>query len=221
MNKTGQTPLFETRLSSIQEIANEVFTLTFLRTEDFRPGQMLAITINVDDPPRLYSIASGNTEKEYRILFNIQSEGFLTPRLSTLKVGDKLFVSKPFGSFYGGKDSDYWIAAGTGIAPFISMLESGQTDDKTLIHGGRTLESFYFAEKFKAVLKDKYIRCSSALTNEGIYSGRLTEYLRNIENLPTNINYYICGSSQLVVDVRDILIYRGVPYHQIIAEIYF
>ncbi|MCD6090154.1 MAG: hypothetical protein J7J72_01515 [Bacteroidales bacterium] len=221
MNKSGKIPLFKTNFNTIQKIAPGVFTLTFPRTEDFRPGQMLAITLNKAEDPRLYSIASGNFEKEYRILFDIQSEGFLTPRLAELKSGDTLYISRPFGSFYGGSGLDWWIAAGTGIAPFISMLEVGMAEGKTLIHGGRKLESFYFADAFKLVLKDNYIRCSSVLNEEGIYAGRLTEYLLHIENLPMDINYYICGSSQLVVDVRDLLIKRGVPYNQIIAEIYF
>lgn len=221
LNKAGKISLFKTSLTRIQEITSGIFVLAFPRTEDFRPGQMLAIALNADEAPRLYSIASGNTEKEYRILFNIQSDGFLTPRLADLKVGAKLFISRPFGSFYGTTDPDCWIAAGTGIAPFISMMESGIADNKTLIHGGRALESFYFADKFKAVLKDKYIRCSSVVEAEGIYPGRLTKYLNTAEILALDINYYICGSSQLVVDVRDILIEKGVPFNNIIAEIYF
>lgn len=216
-----KTSLFETIVTKIQEIAPDVFTVSFPRKEDFRPGQMLALSLNKKEEARLYSIASGNLDKEYRILFNIKSEGFLTPRLAELKVGDKLFCSHPFGSFYGGQGADWWIAAGTGIAPFISMLESDMADSKTLIHGGRDLESFYFSDRFETILKEKYIQCSSSLNVEGIYPGRLTEYLSNFENLPLDINYYICGSSQLVVDVRDILIHKGIPYNQIIAEIYF
>ena len=221
MKKSNKIPLVKTILKDIQEIAPEVFTLSFPRTEDFRPGQMLAIAIKKDETPRLYSIASGNSEQDYRVLFNIQEDGFLTPRLSDLKIGDSLYISQPFGSFYGGGDSDWWIAAGTGIAPFISMLEAGDAIGKTLIHGGRKRESFYFADEFKHILKENYIQCSSILEEENIYAGRLTEFLKNKVDLPLGVNYYICGSSQLVVDVRDLLIERGVPYHQITAEIYF
>lgn len=221
LNKAGKIALFKTSLSRIEEITTDVFILSFPRTEDFRPGQMLAIALNINEAPRLYSIASGNSDKEYRILFNVQSEGFLTPRLADLKVGDSFFVSRPFGSFYGTKDADYWIAAGTGIAPFISMLESGMADNKVLIHGGRAKESFYFANQFKSVLKGNYLQCSSLIDETGIYKGRLTEYLKAKEYIETNRNYFICGSSQLVVDVRDILIEKGVPFNNIIAEIYF
>jgi ferredoxin--NADP+ reductase len=221
LNKTGKIPLFKTSLNRIEEISTGVFVLAFPRTEDFRPGQMLAIALNSDEAPRLYSIASGNAENDCRILFNIQSDGFLTPRLADLKIGDDLFVSKPFGSFYGTENTDCWIAAGTGIAPFISMMESGMADNKTLIHGGRALESFYFADQFKDVLKDNYVQCSSLIEEQGIFSGRLTEYLKNADIIAQSRNYYICGSSQLVVDVRDILIEKGVPFNNIIAEIYF
>lgn len=221
MENTGKIPLFKTNITGIKEIAKDVFTFLFPRTENFRPGQMLAVALKREDQPRLYSISSGNTQNEYRILFNIQKEGYLTPRLADLKVGDTIYISRPFGSFYGGNDNDCWIAAGTGIAPFISMAESGMAEKKTLIHGGKTLETFYFAKEFKALLNDNYIQCSSGIEKAGIYSGRLTEYLKTKEQLPLDINYYICGSSQMVVDVRDILIKRGVPYHSIVAEIYF
>jgi ferredoxin--NADP+ reductase len=40
-------------------------------------------------------------------------------------------------------------------------------------------------------------------------------------NLPLNYKYYLCGSAEMVVDVRDILIAKGIPYEQIFAEIYF
>jgi ferredoxin--NADP+ reductase len=40
-------------------------------------------------------------------------------------------------------------------------------------------------------------------------------------NLPTDENYYLCGSSEMVVETRDILVDKGVPFGNIIAEIYF
>lgn len=221
LNKAGKIILSRTKLKSIQEIAPEVFILSMKRTEPFRAGQMIAIALHQNEAPRLYSIASGPDAEDYRILFNIQSDGFLTPRLSELNIGDTLFISKPFGSFYGTDQADWWIAAGTGIAPFISMMENGLANNKTLIHGGRALHSFYYSAEFKLALGDNYIQCSSILEQEGIYHGRLTQYLKNLESLPLDINYYICGSSELVVDVRDILIERGISYQQIIAEIYF
>ena len=33
--------------------------------------------------------------------------------------------------------------------------------------------------------------------------------------------YYLCGSADMVVEVRDILIGKGIPFGHIISEIYF
>ncbi|HAG17005.1 MAG TPA: oxidoreductase [Bacteroidales bacterium] len=221
MNDSSKLTLYKTIINRVEEITPDVFVLSFSRTEEFSPGQMLAVALQPKDQARLYSIASGNKENDYRILFNIQHQGYLTPRLSKVNVGDELYVSKPFGSFYGTLMADCWIAAGTGIAPFISMMESGLGEQKKLIHGGRAENSFYYAELFESKLKENYIRCSSLQTGEHYYHGRITAFLKQSNELSTKRNYYICGSSEFVVDVRDILIEKGVPYTQIIAEIYF
>ena len=39
--------------------------------------------------------------------------------------------------------------------------------------------------------------------------------------LPVDRKYYLCGSAEMVVGTRDILISKNVPYDAIIAEIYF
>lgn len=221
MNTQGNIPLFETTITKVMEIAPNVYVLSFPKTDDFRPGQMLALALKSTDQARLYSIASGKDDADYRILFNIMHKGFLTPRLSKVNPGDHLFISKPFGSFYGTMNPDWWIAAGTGIAPFISMLESGMGENKTLIHGGRAANSFYYSETFRKKLKDNYLKCSSLERKEGFYQGRITSFLRKTEKLNPDGKYFVCGSSEFVVDVRDILISRAIPYQQIIAEIYF
>lgn len=221
MYPQSKIPLFQAIVSKVEEIAKDVFMVSIPRTESFRAGQMLAVALKSTNQPRLYSIASGENDEHYRILFNVQAEGYLTPRLAKIKPGDSLFVSKPFGSFYGTKEADWWIAAGTGIAPFISMMETGLAENKTLIHGGRTLASFYKAEAFSSLLGNHYIRCSSLEKAEGIFQGRLTSYLKKLHSLSKERNYYVCGSSEFVVDVRDVLIDKGIAYDHIIAEIYF
>lgn len=221
MNTLGKIPLFKTTVEEVNEITKEVFVLSIPRSEAFIPGQMLALALKPDHQPRLYSIASGKDDKHYQILFNIQHEGYLTPRLAKVKGGDTIFVSKPFGSFIGSLEADWWIAAGTGMAPFLSMLKSGMGEKKTLIHGGRAKESFYFSDVFKNTLKENYIRCSSFEKTDDFFHGRITSFLKKTNGLSLERNYYVCGSSEFVVDVRDILIQRGIPFQQIIAEIYF
>ncbi len=81
-----------------------------------------------------------------------------------------------------------------------------------LIHGGRTADSFFyfFSDELNAILGDKYLRCCSQEENEVFYNGRLTNWLREQKEIPKDQNYYLCGSAEMVVEVRDILISKGV-----------
>lgn len=213
--------LAKVQISRQTQIAPNVFVLSFPRPWDFIAGQVLGIGAHATDEARLYSIASGELDDEVDVLYNINPEGKLTPWLSRINTGDTIWVSEPFGSFTGTGEPAWWIASGTGIAPFSSMFRTGLTAGKKLLHGGRDLDSFYFADKFSALLGDNYVRCCSRQEAPGIYNGRLTKYLTGLAQLPPDEKYYLCGSAEMVVEVRDILINKGIPFNNIISEIYF
>ncbi len=220
-NFISRLPLKPKALIEKQEIAPGVFVLRFERSHDFLPGQVVGITTDKAIPARLYSICSGAEDKYLEVLFNIKEEGVLTPLLAQLNLGDPVSVSKPFGAFLGDDKPAWWIASGTGVAPYRAMLRSGLGSNKMLIHGGRTADSFYFSDELSASLGDKYIRCCSQEENEAFYNGRLTNWLREQNDIPKNQNYYLCGSAEMVVEVRDILISKGVAIDQLMSEIYF
>ncbi len=202
-------------------IAPNVYLLSFKRDFNFKAGQWIAISLKKEKNPRLYSIASGTQNEEINILYDIKPDGALTPNMATLKKGDVIYVSEADGSFYGNNESAWWIAAGTGIAPFRAMLESGFGKNKKLLQGSRTLNKFYFQKEFLNALGNNYIRCCSQEKGNGIFEGRVTDYLKKLDYLPSNEKYYLCGSSEMVVDTRDLLVSKGVPFGNIIAEIYF
>jgi ferredoxin/flavodoxin---NADP+ reductase len=214
-------PLEVFKLKSISEISHDVFVLSFDKKHDFLPGQVVAITVEQTIPPRLYSICSGKDESNISVLFNIKHDGILSPLLAALKEGDAIMVSPPFGAFLGDEKPAWWIAAGTGVAPYRSMLRSGLANNKKLIHGGRTTDSFYFENEMLDAFNENYIRCCSKESGEGLYNGRLTNWLREQQQLPAGQMYYLCGSSEMVVEVRDILISKGVEIDKIMSEIYF
>lgn len=209
-------------VESLEEIAPDVFVLSFERSHSFIPGQVIALSTEEGDPaPRIYSICSGTDDRYMSILFNLVPGGRLTSKLANLKRGDSVYCSAPYGSFFGDSSPAFWIASGTGIAPYISMFRSGLAGNKTLIHGGRTAESFYFQDELSASMKERYIRCISAGEGKDLYKGRLTSYLRSQDSLNPGLSYYLCGSAEMVVETRDLLIEKGVPYNQILSEIYF
>lgn len=203
------------------EISPGVFVLSFARNFSFIPGQVISLAVRPDDTPRLYSIASGKDEPVVRILYQRTSPGSLTWKMSGLVRGDTVFVSDPFGQFTLDDQPALCIAAGTGIAPFLSCFHSGLMNNKVLIHGARYLHSFHFQELLVPAMNQRYVRCCSAEKDPLVFHGRLTDYLREKNNFPADQKCYLCGGTEMVVEARDILISKGVPNKNILSEIYF
>lgn len=222
--KYNEYDLGKVVITDIEQITSQVFIIRFERNFDFQPGQVIGVSVlsNTEEyMPRMYSISSGNTDKYVSIFFNVKEDGWLTPLLGLKQVGDWLYITPPSGSFTDTNTPSYWIATGTGIAPFHSMFKSGINRNKTIIQGARTLDSFYYSESFLTNGSVEYVRCCSQEESDNVYNGRLTKYLKETKKLPIDQKYYLCGVPEMVVEVRDILIDRGIPYDQIIAEIYF
>jgi len=203
------------------KIAESAYLLKFPRTFDFQAGQVVALGTDPDLAPRLYSIASGEQDPFVDILFTEKSGGSLTPMLSRLKPGDSLMVSKPFGTFTKIQPGSVLVAAGTGLAPFMSVLKSGKARGATVIHGASYPEFFYFDEYLEETLKEKYLRCCSRVAGGDWFHGRVTAFIEQWKGLDPGRKHYLCGSAEMVVQTRDRLISRGVPFKNIDAEIFF
>jgi len=214
------SPLRQQIITGNRELSPGAHLISFSRDSDFLPGQAIKIALDNTHPPRIYSICSGNREPGVSVLFNVKKDGLLSPRLASLTPGDKILVSEPYGSFLGNDMPAWWIAAGTGIAPFYSMYRSGLIKGKTLIHGARYLNQLYFKDELKKALAGQYIRCCSRESSGETFRGRVTSYLSQIEKFP-DVDFYICGKAIMVVEVRDLLIAKGVLFEKINAEIYF
>lgn len=208
-------------VQSNEKIASFTYLLAFERFFEFIPGQVVNVQIDKSIPPRIYSIASGDKEKFIKLLYKINPEGALTPKLSVLNKNDAIWVSEPFGNFTATQEKSVCIATGTGIAPFASMLFSGWMENKTFIHGSRISEEFYFQKEFSARLKNNYVRCCSGEKKVDFYNGRVTGYLNSLKDFPMELKYYLCGSAEMVVEVRDILLSGGISFDNILSEIYF
>ena len=220
VSASGPEKLTFTRVTANQEVAPGIFLLSFPRAFDFIPGQSVWLTVDREIPPRLYSIASGTAEPQVEILYDLVPEGLLTPRLAGLRAGQALLASSAFGPFRDEEGPSCWVAAGTGVAPFASMVRSGLVREKTLIHGSRTVAGLLHRGLFADALGERYVPCCSRETAEGVFHGRPTEWL-TLQRLPPASRYLLCGSSRMVVDSRDIIIAKGVPFESVIGEIYF
>ncbi|HOX25146.1 MAG TPA: ferredoxin--NADP reductase [Candidatus Krumholzibacteria bacterium] len=108
-----------------------------------------------EDPPadparvikRAYSIASSSLQGRYFEFFvALVRTGALTPRLFALEQGDRVFLGRrivgmfTLGDVPPGKDVVF-VATGTGLAPYLSMLRSRYAFDAgqrtVVVHGSR------------------------------------------------------------------------------------
>ncbi len=202
------------------EISPGVFLLSVKRSVPFKPGQTVKISLDNDLPPRIYSICSGTDDPALSVLYNIKEGGALTPKLARLSRGDCISLSEPGGSFIGTREPALWIATGTGIAPFYSMLRSGLGRNKILLHGVRYANQFYFDTEWETELGARYHRFCSGQRPEGVVHGHVNQFFEQTDaQIPGKV--YICGQASMCVDIRDLLIARGVPFADIIVEIYF
>jgi ferredoxin-NADP reductase len=101
----------------------------------FEPGQYFALGLTVDGRllQRPYSTASPRgTTRDLEFLVRLVRDGAFTPRLWTLRAGDRLRMGRAKGLFLllpGDPRTHLFIATGTGLAPFVSMIQSLVADD--------------------------------------------------------------------------------------------
>jgi len=233
---TEAPPPARSQVIARREVASSVHLLAITGGGGFLPGQNVNLALAPSGPTRSYSVASGPADPALEVLFDVVPGGLLTPRLAALQAGDPLYVSSAFGGFLDDERPSTWIAAGTGVAPFASMVRSGLAADKILVHASRSSAGFYFRELFAARLGPRYFPCrpaaaeacgatkaqgaAGAASAEGVHAGGLISWIQSSE-LPPDRRYLLCGSARMVVDVREALITRGVPFSNIVAEIYF
>jgi CDP-4-dehydro-6-deoxyglucose reductase len=148
-----------------------------------------------------------------------------------VKEGDSFEYLFPLGVFIY-RDSVkpvFFFGTGTGVVPFMSMIEYALSAIKTtreimLYAGFRHLEEVFGKELLELLdVRFENFNYKLNLTQppEGWQGavGRITQY---IETLPgKDIEAYICGSNQMVTDVKAQLIARGVPENQIFHEMFY
>ncbi len=209
-----------TRVNGNVEVAPGIYRLSFPRPWDFIPGQCVALTLDPRQAARFYSIASGIHEPNVEVLYDLVPDGELTPRLASLAPGDELYCSTPFGAFRDVEGPSCWVATGTGGAPFVARARSRGMQGKVLLHGSRSIAGLLERPLFSDAMGERYVPCCTREKADGVFEGRTTTWLSDMR-LPRAERYLLCGNSEMVVEARDILIGRGVPFADVVAEIYF
>jgi ferredoxin--NADP+ reductase len=188
---------------------------------EFRAGQYITVGIPSNVNRREYSIFSNEKDDFLEILAVEVNHGMLSQELKKVKMGDKMVIEGPYGFFTIPEEKIrakrfIFLASGTGVSPFHSMVGSYSGLDYVLLHGVRTVEDAYERKHFHP---GRYILCTSRDTRGDFY-GHLTEYLIK-HRADLEAEYYFCGNSNMIHDAMDILESKGVSPEQFHAEVYF
>ena len=124
---------FISTVTNIKNIASNTLLLSLTTPLEFtfQAGQFVTLYINngIETKARAYSILSPPHEKEkIDLCFKLVENGFASEVFSKTKIGDKFEMSGPFGNLLLQVDETkerehVFIATGTGVVPFYSMLQ--------------------------------------------------------------------------------------------------
>ena len=201
----------------------------------FENGHFVMVGLAIDGKPllRAYSIASPNYEEGLEFLSIKVADGALTSRLQNIKVGDEVLVSsKPTGTLVvdhllEGRNL-YLISTGTGLAPFISIIQDPtvyEKFDKIIVtHGVRYKSELAYQrlitehlpnnEFFGEEVREKLVYYPSVTREEYQTTGRLTDLMSTgklfgdvgLEQAsPEHDRFMICGSPSMLKDTCNIL----------------
>ena len=210
------------KVIELRNLTENTFVLTLPKSRfKFVAGQHISLSIQGDYQSREYSIYSAEDGDNLEVLVKEVDGGYFSPKLKHLQAGEMVEIHGPFGKF--GLDEKrlnshkhVFIASGTGIAPFHSIVKSYPELDYEVIHGVRYAEEAYELEHFK---RDKFTVCASR-DEKGDFKGRLTEHLKKAE-FEENTSFYLCGNSDMIFDAMEILKEKGFDRENVNVEVYF
>lgn len=211
----------------IQTQANQEFI--------FKAGQF--VTLHVPQPEakpalRAYSISSDDRIKNgFRLLFKFVAEGKASTYVWSLKGGETLQFTGPFGRVFFKEPPSKQIVflnTGTGLSQHYCYLQSKKElfpDLKYRMYFGvRNEQEIYYQpqlNRLKEELKDfkfDYVlsRPSENWTGK---KGYVQNFLSEIDYKNIDTTFYLCGNGGMIKDVKNILIEQnGFDKTKIFAE---
>lgn len=187
-------------------------------------GDRIMLTVRIATPPFKPKPQTG---------FMDVMPGIASSYIFTLKPGDKVRMSGPYGDFhpiFDSKKEMMWIGGGAGMAPLraqiMHMTKSLNTRDREMhyFYGARALNEVFYLNDFLELEKEfpnfhfhlaldrpdpvadaAGVKYTPGFVHQVIYD----TYLKNHEN-PEDIEYYMCGPGPMSKAVEGMLDSLGV-----------
>ena len=196
-------------------------------------GDRIMLTVRIATPPF--------KPKEQGPGFMDVMPGIASSYIFTLKPGDKVTMSGPYGDFHPIFDSTnemMWIGGGAGMAPLraqiMHMTHTLHTTNRKMsyFYGARALNEVFYLEDFLAIEKEfpnfsfhlALDRADPAADAAGVkytpgfvHNVIYETYLKDHES-PEDIEYYMCGPGPMGKAVEGMLDSLGVPFENLMFD---
>ena len=227
------------KVLSVHRWTDTLFSFTMTRPSHFKftAGQFARIGLKVGDDlvVRAYSVVSSPFDETLEFFSIVVPDGAFTSNLQHLQVGDELYLEKiPYGFWTLTRyqlplPQDLWLlATGTGLAPFISMLQDFDTWTKyqniNLVYSVRTASELAYVERIQEIAESfgeghtgfKFIPIITRDPNAALHdrlpvlieNGELETYAGLNFNVESS-HIMLCGNPQMVEDTKEALKARG------------
>lgn len=195
-------------------------------------GDRIMLTVRIATPPMKPRPQTGFMEV---------SPGIASSYIFTLKPGDKVMMSGPYGDFHPIFDSKaemMWVGGGAGMAPLRAQImyltRTLNTTDRVMnyFYGARALNEVFYLNDFLQLEKDfpnfKFhlaldrpdpaadaagVKYTAGFVHEVI----LNTYLKD-HPAPEDIEYYMCGPGPMSKAVEKMLWDLGVPAENLMYD---
>ena len=196
-------------------------------------GDRIMLTVRIATPPF--------KPKEQGPGFMDVMPGIASSYIFTLKPGDKVMMSGPYGDFhpvFNSTNEMMWVGGGAGMAPLraqiMHMTHTLRTTNRKMsyFYGARALNEVFYLEDFLAIEKefpnfsfhlaldrpDPAADAAGVKYTPGFVHNVIYEtYLKNHE-APEDIEYYMCGPGPMSKAVEGMLDSLGVPRENLMFD---
>ncbi|HKE41718.1 MAG TPA: MOSC and FAD-binding oxidoreductase domain-containing protein [Casimicrobiaceae bacterium] len=233
-------------VTGIDQESADVLSLTLQSTDGqplpvALPGQYVVLRLrpNTDGPPlfRSYSLSGPLSTERYRISVKIEPNGAAGTYLQKhVRVGDALDVSSPRGSFIleSGERPAVLLSAGIGATPVLAMLyalaAAVSTRQILWLHAARDRQHHPFAAEVRhlmlALAHGRSYVCYSRpgprdkMGEDFDASGHLSRSVFEDTGVPREADFYLCGPTRFMTDMKEALTAWGVTPKRIHVEIF-
>lgn len=192
-------------------------------------GDRFMLTVRIATPP---------FKPKPQVGFQNVMPGIASSYIFTLKPGDKVIMSGPYGDFhpiFDSKKEMIWVGGGAGMAPLraqiMHMTRTLHTTDRKMhyFYGARALNEVFYLDDFLQIEKEfpnfkfhlALDRPDSAADSAGVaytpgfvHQVMYETYLKDHES-PEDIEYYMCGPGPMSNAVNQMLYSLGVERESI------